>query len=227
MKTSNKLLAALAIIIVIGMTSFTILLKTEYKKAATKSDISKQEIKLKAFDKLEVLAEDGIDISIEEGTTYSIKNAPNAKVIGSTLKIDSLTDVYGKVIITMPKLPAITLKGYEIALNIKGNANKFANNTLQVNSTATGDLNLNNCDLKSININTENAKIINNKWWDSWQKYYHFHLIDSKVASTDITLKGKASLSLKNTSIVSPIFNLSDSASISIEGNAMNPFVKK
>ena len=226
MKTSNKLLAALAIIIVIGMTSFTILLKTEYKKAATKSDISKQEIKLKAFDKLEVLTEDGVNISIEEGTTYSIKNAPNAKVIGSTLKIDSLTDVYGKVIITMPKLPAITLKGYEIALNIKGNASKFANNTLQVNSTATGDLNLSNCDLTSMNIATENA-VINNKWWDSWQKYYHFHLIDSKVASTDITLKGKASLSLKNTSLLSPTFNLSDSASISIEGNSMNPFVKK
>ncbi len=226
MKTSNKLLAALAIIIVIGMTSFTILLKAEYKKAAAKSDISKQEIKLKAFDKLEVSSENGVDISIEEGANYSIKNAPNAKVIGSTLKIDSLTDVYGKVIITMPKLPAITLKGNEIAVNIKGNANKFANNTLQVNSTATGDLNLSNCDLTNLNITAENA-VIEYKWMDSWQRYYHFHLVDSKVASTDITLKGKASLSLKNTSIVSPTFNLSDSASISIEGNAMNPFVKK
>lgn len=226
MKTSNKLLAALAIIIFIGMTSFTILLKAEYKKVAAKSDISKQEIKLKAFDKLEVQSENGVEISIEEGTTYSIKNAPNVKVIGSTLKIDSLTDVYGKVIITMPKLPAITLKGYEIAVNIKGNVNKFANNTLQVNSNATGDLNLSNCDLTSINISTENA-VIENKWMDSWQRYYHFHLIDSKVASTDITLKGKASLSLKNTALLSPTFNLSDSASIRIEGNAMNPFVKK
>ena len=208
------------------MTSFTILLKTEYKKAAAKSDISKQIIKLKAFDNLEVLSENGIEISIEEGTEYSVKNAQNVKVVGSTLKIDSLTNVYGNVIITMPKLPSIALKGYEITVNVNGKTNKFANNTLRVNSTATGDLNLRNCDLSNMNINTENA-IINYDWRDSWQKYYHFHIIDSKVASSDITLKGKATLLLKNTALLSPTFNLSDSASISIEGNAMNPFVKK
>lgn len=226
MKTSNKLLATLAFIILVGMTSFTILLKTEYKKAISKSDISKQEIKLKAFDKLEIFVENGIDVSIEEGPEYSIKNALNAKVIGTTLKIDSLTNVYGNVIITVPKLPSIALKGYEITVNVNGKTNKFANNTLRVNSTATGDLNLSNCDLSIMNINTENA-IINYDWRDSWQKYYHYHIVDSKVASSDITLKGKATLSLKNTALLSPTFSLSDSASISIEGSAMNPFVKK
>lgn len=223
MKTSNKLLAALAFIILVGMTSFTILLKTEYKKAISKSDISKQEIKLKAFDKLEIFVENGIDVSIEEGTEYNIKNVLNAKVIGTTLKIDSLTNVYGNVIITVPKLPSIALKGYEITVNVNGKTNKFANNNLNINSTATGNLNINNCDFTNVTIKTENIAIS-----DSWQEsYYHFHFINSKVSNSDITLKGKATLLLKNTALLSPTFNLSDSASISIEGNAMNPFVKK
>ena len=223
MKTSNKLLATLAFIILVGMTSFTILLKTEYRKAAAKSDISKQIIKLKAFDNLEVLSENGIEISIEEGTEYSIKNAHNVKVVGSTLKIDTLTEVFGNIVITMPKLPAIKLNGYEIVLNINGKTNKFANNNLNINSTATGNLNINNCDFTNVTIKTENIAIS-----DSWQEsYYHFHFINSKVSNSDITLKGKATLSLKNTALLSPTFNLSDSASISIEGSAMNPFVKK
>lgn len=223
MKTSNKLLATLAFIILLGMTSFTILLKTEYKKAAAKSDISKQIIKLKAFDNLEVLSENGIEISIEEGTEYSIKNAQKVKVIGSTLKIDTLTEVFGNIVITVPKLPAITLNGYEIALNINGKTNKFANNNLNINSTATGNLNINNCDFTNVNIKTENIAIS-----DSWKEsYYHFHFINSKVSNADISLKGKATLSLKNTALLSPTFSLSDSASISIEGSAMNPFVKK
>lgn len=226
MKTSNKLLATLAFIILVGMTSFTILLKTEYRKAAAKSDISKQIIKLKAFDNLEVLSENGIEISIEEGTEYSIKNAHNVKVVGSTLKIDTLTEVFGNIVITMPKLPAIKLNGYEIALNINGKTNKFANNTLQVNSNATGLLKLNNCDLASANIKTENVAITNS-WWDDSERYFNFRLKDSKIAHSDITLNGKSSLLLKNTSLLSPTFSLSDSASISIEGSAMNPFVKK
>ncbi len=224
MKTSNKLLATLAFIILVGMTSFTILLKKEYRKAAAKSEKDKEEIVLQAFDKLEILTNNGISVSIEEGTAYTIKNMPKAKVIGSTLHIDGLPNSYrGDIVITTPKLPAIKLNGYEIALNINGKTNKFANNSLNINSTATGNLNINNCDFTNVTIKTENIAIS-----DSWQEsYYHFHFINSKVSNSDITLKGKSTLSLKNTALLSPTFSLSDSASISIEGSAMNPFVKK
>ncbi|MEA5259270.1 hypothetical protein VB264_15845 [Arcicella aquatica] len=227
MKTSNKLLGALACILVIGMTSFTILLKAEYKKEIVRTDISKQVIKLKAFNNLDLIALDGdINVEIEEGNEYSIKNVPNAKVVGQSLKIDSTSEIYGKIIITVPKLPAISLQGYEISVKINGKNTKFANSTLAVNSTATGDLTLNNCDLTAVNIKTENAEVKKN-WWGDWERYYHFHLNDSKVTNSDITLKGKATLSLKKTALLSPTFDLSDSASITVEGNAMNPFVKK
>ncbi len=227
MKTSNKLLGALACILVIGMTSFTILLKAEYKKEIVRTDISKQVIKLKAFNNLDLIALDGdINVEIEEGTEYSIKNVPNAKVVGESLKIDSSSEIYGKIIITVPKLPAISLQGYEISVKINGKSTKFANSNLAVNSTATGDLTLNNCDLTSVNIKADNAEV-KEHWRDDWDRYYHFHLNDSKVANSDISLKGKSTLSLKKTALLSPTFDLSDSASITIEGNAMNPFVKK
>ena len=229
MKTSNKLLVALACIIVIGMTSFTILLKAEYNNKVAKIDISKQVIKLKPFNNLELISledYDNINVEIEEGTEYSIKNVPNAKVVGESLKIDSSSEIYGKIIITVPKIPAISLQGYEISVKINGKSTKFANSNLAVNSTATGDLTLNNCDLTAVNIKADNAEVKHN-WRDDWDRYYHFHLKDSKVANSDISLKGKSTLSLNKTALLSPKFDLSDSASITIEGNAMNPFVKK
>jgi hypothetical protein len=56
----------------------------------------------------------------------------------------------------------------------------------------------------------------------------HFHLNDSNIENADILLKGKSSLTLKNTVITMPMIALSDSAKVVVEGgNALNSFQKK
>jgi hypothetical protein len=104
MKTSNKLLIGLALVLFIGMTSFNVLLKEEYVKAKKQSILSSKVINLQAFTQLTINGNSHFsNIVLQEGTGYSIKNISNAKVVNGTLLLDTLSNTNNhQVIITVP-----------------------------------------------------------------------------------------------------------------------------
>lgn len=228
MKTSNKLLIGLALVLFIGMTSFNVLLKEEYIKAKKQSILSSKVINLQAFTQLTINSNSHFsNIVLQEGIGYSIKNISNAKVVNGTLLLDTLSNTNNhQVIITVPILPKIDVHNTNLELIIEGKNTKFSNNHLIINSVANGNIYLKNCQLASLKIKTDNEKHDNTRWSD--EEYMHFHLNDSNIENADILLKGKSSLTLKNTVITMPMIALSDSAQVVVEGgNALNSFQKK
>ncbi|MGI4022372.1 MAG: hypothetical protein ACRYFA_12770 [Janthinobacterium lividum] len=240
MKTSNKLLIAVILIIIVSMVTYDFALRAEYLKGDYKSRFYRFEkiTTLKAFSILDNHAANLISVQIEHGSNYSIwmENNLKGKVkisnVGNTLVIDvvdkktpNVSPFQTSIIITCPSLDQVVMT-------------PFFTKKEDVENGNSGETSLTGFDQQHLNLNIKQAVTLslNKSKIEQLQALVGSDLTknanltigsDNQISQATITVKGRNMLHIANSKIGKSNFNISDSAQVNLSGSFLNQFKKQ
>ncbi len=242
MKTSNKLLVVITIVIVAYLVVFDAGLKAEYLKGDFKSRFfGMEELPIKDFSNVEHLSADVIDASIEKGPEFAIwlrkdlKDKVQIIKKGKTLIIKYIgtlgvhnTYFSGGIIITCPQLDSITTKPYMQHIKVVD----YGSNKTYTTSSYVGDIDVVGFDQQKMvvkaseltQIELKNSKLENMEAIVGDNSISTGSLvIDSTnhIKLANIKVNGKSELRMTNPDITTLKHDFSDSVSLILTGRVL------
>ncbi len=237
MKTSNKILVVITIVIVGYLVVFAAGLKAEYLKGDFKTRFYQMEqLSFKNFTSIKHNIGDRVNVKIEKGDKYQVwmktylKDQIDIKQIGQTLVINAVKNnkvwtSNNAIIIICPKIDSLTItSAAEINKTIDENSSYDVYNLIKNFNQPKMFIKLNKLtalELEANRIDDLQAIAGDNVTGKAYLDINHTNIF--KVAN--ISVPGKSELKLENPTIGKLIYAIADSAKITTFGKSL-PLIK-
>lgn len=234
MKTSNKLLAVITIVVVAYLIVFDAGLKAEYLKGDFKNPFfGMGQLPIKDFNSIDHQAANVIDATIEKGPEFNIwikaqlKDSVRIVKQGKTLVIEYIGAgekhmYYSRgIVITCPQLDSITTKAFIPKSWGDDRGNSF-NDDIDVIGFNQQKMTLNAGPLTQIELKNNKLESMNATIGDNSNDIGGLNVNSNNYIKTaDIKVLGKSELKMINPAIATLQHHISDSASLVLKGSAL------
>jgi len=238
MKTSNKLLIAAILVIIVSMVTYDFALRAEYRKGTYKSRFYEMEkLNLEGFTILDNHVANIISVQVEYGKSYAVymnndlKNNLLISKNGNKLMINvadkekpQINQYKNNVIIICPKLDQVITSP-----NIKKSIEEWDNDNGTTSITGFDQQHLILFVNQTTRINFEKNKIehLEATVGDSLSQHaYLFIGSNNQINDAVIKVFGKNHLSIGNPKVAKSNFTISDSANVDVSGSFLNQIKK-
>lgn len=224
MKTSNKLLIAIAALTMVALVTFDLALRAEYLKGDFKSHYyGLKSLSLKDFDAIEDYTSTETYLSVTQGQPFEVWVSKDAEkdltftIENRVLKIDFKTTNNDKprthnIEIHCPQLKSLCteLKNSPKTLYAYGNVNIaiFKQDSLQIKTNALGNVFLTAVSLKKLNIQMQQGEMTIGG--------------DSKIDMANLKVYDNGKLDIKDADIGKVNYHFSDNASVTFSGRSLH-----
>jgi hypothetical protein len=233
MKTSTIMIIAAVLVTFASLTAFNIDVKKIYQSGAYKSRFRGMDFTdLKGVDNINIQSADRMTIRIEQGDKEGIYITGDAKnnvipsIKANTLTLDLSAESkstgyrsWSDIIITTKNIATLNLGSSNV--NDPGKGYKEGDVSLKGFKLNNLDLTIGkfvNVSLEGISINTLKAQVGNEK--DGRAKLSISS--DTEINSAQFDVPGASTLELYNPKLVKAVYNLTDSATVTLSGKVVN-----
>jgi hypothetical protein len=232
MKTSTIMVITAVLITLGSLTAFNINVKKVYQKGDFKSRFKEMGFSpLKGVENIEIKSADRMTVRLEQGDKEGIwignaeKEHLSSHFEGNTLVLDlsaeAITTGYrswAEIIIISKTLKAVNLR----TTQAKDSKEDFGNGEIRFYGYHLDQLNLQvgkmvNAELNKMQIHTLRADLGNQKDGKAMLTISS----DSKINTAEFNVPGRSTLQLYNPDLVKAVYNLSDSATVTLSGKVV------